>query len=317
MDQTDALHPHAVHKKHFWMFGAGIALVVGGAFVYTGMVIVNLNAEIARLSTDLASTTSVLYGTAGTLSKNISDLNTQAQGISQELSNTKENVASVKDQVGGVQQTLGSVSGTVSTLQKLSTIDGELLKKYSKVYFLNENYTPAHLDKIPQEYVYSNTREELFVTEALPHLLRMLSAAKSNNVTFFVFSGYRSFARQQTLKSSYTFTYGAGTASAFSADQGYSEHQLGTTIDFIKPGFGGELSTNFETTDAFAWLKQNAHRYGFVLSYPKGNSYYVYEPWHWRFVGVRLATYLHDRNMNFYDMDQRDIDTYLAELFDQ
>ncbi len=316
MDQVGAPHPNAVHKKHLWMFGAILAIVVGGAFVFTGVKIVSLNTEIARLTSDIASTTSVLYGTAGTLSKNISDLSTETKGISQDLSNTKENIATVKDQVGGVQQTLGSVSGTVSTLQKLSTIDAELLKKYSKVYFLNENYTPAHLSVLPQDIIYSNTRPESFLTEAAPALVRMMTAAKADGVSMYVFSAFRSFAKQQTLKSQYTFTYGAGTASTFSADQGYSEHQLGTTVDVIAPGLGGELTVAFEKTPAFAWLMANAHKFGFHLSYPRNNTYYVYEPWHWRYVGVKLATYLHEQNLNFYDMDQRTIDTYLANLFD-
>ncbi|MDP2648876.1 MAG: D-alanyl-D-alanine carboxypeptidase family protein, partial [bacterium] len=95
----------------------------------------------------------------------------------------------------------------------------------------------------------------------------------------------------------------------------YSEHQLGTTADFITTGLGGQLD-GFGDTAAYQWLLGNAYRYGFVLSYPKDNGFYIYEPWHWRFVGVKLATYLHNNNMNFYEMDQRDIDAYLADIFD-
>jgi LAS superfamily LD-carboxypeptidase LdcB len=63
-------------------------------------------------------------------------------------------------------------------------------------------------------------------------------------------------------------------------------------------------------------MQNHAYIYGFVLSYPKNNGYYVYEPWHWRFVGVKLATDLHNQGKNFYDMDQRTIDTYLLNIFD-
>jgi D-alanyl-D-alanine carboxypeptidase len=110
-------------------------------------------------------------------------------------------------------------------------------------------------------------------------------------------------------------TYGSG-ANAFSADQGYSEHQLGTTFDFTTEGIGGGLVTSFENTPAFAWLKDNAHKYGFTLSYPKDNAYYVYEPWHWRFVGEDLAEDLHEAGKTFYDWDQREIDKYLIKIFD-
>ncbi|MFH1704471.1 MAG: M15 family metallopeptidase, partial [Patescibacteria group bacterium] len=101
----------------------------------------------------------------------------------------------------------------------------------------------------------------------------------------------------------------------FSADQGYSEHQLGTAVDLITTGLGGKTD-GFENTTAYQWLLSNAYRFGFVLSYPNGNSYYSYEPWHWRFIGVKLATYLHDNKLNFYDADQRSIDTYLINIFD-
>ena len=52
------------------------------------------------------------------------------------------------------------------------------------------------------------------------------------------------------------------------------------------------------------------------MSYPKGNSYYVYEPWHWRFVGKELADDLYDENKKFYELDQREIDEYLLKIFD-
>jgi LAS superfamily LD-carboxypeptidase LdcB len=71
----------------------------------------------------------------------------------------------------------------------------------------------------------------------------------------------------------------------------------------------------FEKSTAYAWLNNNAYQYGFILSYPKDNVYYQYEPWHWRFIGVELATKLHNENRKFSDMDQREIDTYLIKIF--
>ncbi|HEY9584681.1 MAG TPA: M15 family metallopeptidase [Candidatus Paceibacterota bacterium] len=288
-----------------WVALSVVLIIVAGGFVYSYVKITALDKQVLSLSENLASTTATLYGTAGSLSN--------AQN---EIASAKSNIDEVKDKVGGVEQTVGSISGTVSTLQKLSTIDPELLKKYSKVYFLNENYTPAHLKIIPQEYVYSNTVQEQFLEEAWPFLQNLLTAAKADNVAIYVKSGFRSFAEQKKVKSEFTVVYGAGTANSFSADQGYSEHQLGTAVDFITGGFGGELTEDFDTTAAFKWLKDNAYKFGFELSYPEKNAYYTYEPWHWRFVGVKLSTYLHTRGINFYDLDQRDIDTYLVNLLD-
>jgi hypothetical protein len=119
---------------------------------------------------------------------------------------------------------------------------------------------------------------------------------------------------QASLKSAYTTSYGSG-ANKFSADQGYSEHQLGTTLDFNTTKRSSVLS-GFDKTPEYKWLTENAYKYGFVISYPKENKYYIYEPWHWRFVGISLATRIHDDNTYLYALDQRDIDTYLINLFD-
>lgn len=154
-----------------------------------------------------------------------------------------------------------------------------------------------------------------FLKEAYPFLEKMLEEANEEGANLRVISAYRSFDEQMALKSNYTVTYGAGTANQFSADQGYSEHQLGTTLDFGTPEVTGAY-LSFENTDAFKWLNENAHKYGFVLSYPKGNTYYTYEPWHWRFVGEKLAKKIYSEEKYFYEFDQRDIDEYLINLFD-
>lgn len=208
---------------------------------------------------------------------------------------------------------INDISGTVGKLDKLSRTDPELLQKYSKVYFLNENYIPETLSLIPDEFTY-NEQEEYLHAKILPYLEKMVADARDDDVDVFVLSGYRSFDTQAILKSNYRVTYGSG-ANAFSADQGYSEHQLGTTIDFTSISLGGGLG-GFDTTDAFSWLKEHAYKYGFILSYPHSNTYYQYEPWHWRYVGRELARDLHRDEKHFYDLDQRELDVYLVNFFD-
>lgn len=292
-----------------------VFVVLGGVLVYAFMVINSLTKNVSILQSELASTSLLLASNTSKLAENVNDLNNKTAGLSNTINDTKQNIEDVKSQVGGVQQSVGVIGGAVGNLQKLVAVDPEILKKYSKVYFTNENYTPAHLTDVPNEYVYSNTRSERYLSEAWPHLKQMLDDAKSQGNEIFIKSAYRSFAEQKSLKSTYSVIYGAGTANTFSADQGYSEHQLGTAIDVITSGLGGKLE-GFEKTQAFTWMQANAYRYGFVISYPKGNKFYVYEPWHWRFVGVALATHLHNNNQNFYDLDQREIDKYLANVFD-
>jgi len=303
-------------KEAPYIIPAGIVfLVLAGVMAYGFVRITTLTNESARISAELASTTNALIQNTNDLSANITDLRARTIGLSDTLVSTQQHIDAVKTQVGGVEQTVGSISGTVGTLQKLAQIDPELLIKYSKVFFLSDNYKPAHLTDIPSQYLYNEGDNLQFLTEARPFLVSMLDAAKSAGTEIYVKSAFRSFSTQQTLKSAYTVVYGAGTANSFSADQGYSEHQLGTTVDLITTGLGGQLE-GFDNTSAYMWLLNNAYRFGFVLSYPKDNSYYVFEPWHWRFVGVGLATDLHNRNLHFYDLDQREIDTYLANIFD-
>jgi D-alanyl-D-alanine carboxypeptidase len=206
------------------------------------------------------------------------------------------------------------LSSAVDTLETLTQTDPELLKKYSKVYFLNENYSPGGLVEIDRPYVLPQATNRLFLIRAYPYLEKMIKSARDDGVSLLVASAYRSFDTQAALKNGYTVTYGSG-ANKFSADQGYSEHQLGTAADFTSAKLGANFN-GFAKDPAYQWMLKNAYRYGFILSYPEGNAYYVYEPWHWRFVGVALATRLHDEGKNFYDLDQREIDDYLVRLFE-
>ncbi len=225
-----------------------------------------------------------------------------------------EALADEKKRNDAFEEKIQDISGTVGKLDKLSKIDPELLQKYSKVFFLSDNYVPAALTQIPAEWV-ADDKDEYFDKEAYRFLEDLLEDAAEDGVDLKVTSAYRSFGTQAALKSSYTVRYGSG-ANAFSADQGYSEHQLGTALDFTTKEIANGLTTGFASTEAGKWLSENAYRYGFILSYPSGNTYYQYEPWHWRFVGRDLARDLHKDAKDFYDLEQREIDPYLIDLFD-
>lgn len=212
------------------------------------------------------------------------------------------------------KRTVRKLSNTVEDLEKIVATDPELLAKYSKVYFLNENYAPAKLSRIATEFTFQKERTYEVHADTAEFLEDLLTDAKEEGLSLVVASSYRSFSAQAALKSGYRVKFGTG-ANTFSAEQGYSEHQLGTAVDFTTPTVGG-MFVGFDKTDEYAWLTKHAHEYGFILSYPKGNTYYQYEPWHWRFVGTKLAERLHEDDDYFYDLDQRVIDTYLGELFD-
>lgn len=251
-----------------------------------------------------------------------SDLEINLENAQKELAQIKDentglstSLTSEKDRNDNFQKQIGEISSTVGVLEKIKNTDKELLQKYSKVYFLNENYIPSKLSLIDQKFLFNKTKETWIHERVWPHLEDLLQAGAKADINIKIISGYRSFTDQTSLKSTYKTLYGSG-ANAFSADQGYSEHQLGTTVDLDRESSTGNLVTSFGTTKTFTWLTENAYKYGFVLSYPKENKFYQYEPWHWRFVGLELAKKLHNDGKYFYEMDQREIDKYLANFFD-
>ncbi|MDQ5922689.1 MAG: zinc D-Ala-D-Ala carboxypeptidase [Patescibacteria group bacterium] len=241
-------------------------------------------------------------------------LNNKVTELEKAVVDTLAALAEEQENNSALRQRFYDIRDTVGELEKLSTTDKELLMKYSKVYFLNEHYVPLKISEIGEDYRTSKSTNYQIHSEVLPNLENLIEEGREDGVNILVQSAYRSFSTQSQLKSAYTVTYGTTTANRFSADQGYSEHQLGTTVDFTS-GTTGTLE-GFDKTPEYAWLLENAHRYGFILSYPAGNAYYKFEPWHWRFVGIDLARDLKREEMNFYDMDQRVIDTYLTKIFD-
>ena len=88
--------------------------------------------------------------------------------------------------------------------------------------------------------------------------------------------------------------------STYSARPGESEHQTGLCVDFTDPAIGGKVDESFAETPAADWLARNAHKYGFILRYPKEKediTGYTYEAWHYRFVGVRAATEMYKNGL--------------------
>lgn len=280
-----------------------------------------LATTITNFEAELASTTEAATLAAASSSAAIAEKNATIQDLADKLDLTEEELDDVekdykkeKKKNDDFEDEYREVINTVYDLEKLSKTDEELLQKYSKVSFLNEHFVPENLKQIDDEWKYTESKDLDLHAKAMPFFEDMVEDAKDDGIDLWVVSAYRSFGTQAALKSSYTITYGSG-ANAFSADQGFSEHQLGTTIDFTTSGIGGGLE-GFGETEAYDWLLDNAYKYGFVLSYPPNNAYYVFEPWHWRFVGTELAKDLHKADAYFYDWDQRKIDEYLLNIFD-
>lgn len=210
-----------------------------------------------------------------------------------------------------------------------SILTTDLNKDYlllaNKDHALGEDYVPADLKLLTcatfgDKDIKLNGR----AAEALDLMLQEMRAAGVTDV--LVTSAYRSYEYQRLLFNHYLVKEQSGISSdaiacfgkdyiqkhyydkgvealnaadarqvvlSYSAYPGTSEHQTGLCVDFITSTMDGNLTTDFALTPAFAWLRQNAYRFGFILRYPEGKegvTGYTYEPWHYRFVGREAAT---------------------------
>jgi len=130
--------------------------------------------------------------------------------------------------------------------------------------------------------------------EARAQLNSFVASAKASGHLAKMFSGYRSYSYQTTLHNRYVANDGRASAETYSARPGFSEHQTGLVFDIGVAGM--TTSRSIGTHPGGIWMTQNAHRFGFVLSYPEGKDNitgYTYEPWHFRYIGTDMATKLY------------------------
>jgi D-alanyl-D-alanine carboxypeptidase len=175
-------------------------------------------------------------------------------------------------------------------------------------YGLSRDYEPADLvplaDYLPVGVTLGYPTELRAV--AVAPLVAIIVDMQAAGLQPQVISGYRSYSAQAIAWNKWQEAY-PDWASIISAPPGFSEHQLGTVVDFGSPELeeiiGQEdiqFHTYFYKTSEGKWLQENAHRYGFTMSYPE-EAYeltgFAYEPWHYRYVGVEMASRLRDEGM--------------------
>ena len=176
-----------------------------------------------------------------------------------------------------------------------------------------------HTNKMPDDYTF-DTKEcgsatavnKTLQTVACDAFLSMQKAAAADGVTVWMQSGYRSVKYQTSLyerKTKYYLDKGYDNATAKEKaaavvnPPGYSEHNCGLAADLNSPEHTG-LDEGFEKTAAFRWLCEHAGDYGFILRYPKDaedKTEIIYEPWHWRYVGVENAAKINASGLCFED----------------
>lgn len=126
---------------------------------------------------------------------------------------------------------------------------------------------------------------------------KMKSDASKEGFNLYIGSGYRSYWDQQYIYNNYVKRDGQAQADTYSARAGHSEHQSGLAFDVCETGTKACISSGFDDTAPAKWMSDNCYKYGLILRYPKGKDSltgYMYESWHFRYVGVNLATKLYN-----------------------
>ena len=168
-----------------------------------------------------------------------------------------------------------------------------MLIQIDKKHCLAPEYAPQDLVGVLSYGISANSSFRLRKI-AMPELVEMVTAAQKEGIELKVISAYRSYADQQRIYSSWVAQLGAKEASRQSAPPGCSQHELGTAVDF------NELNDSFANTPTGIWLSKNAWQFGWVISYPLNSENitgYVYEPWHYRYIGKVNAKELEESGL--------------------
>jgi D-alanyl-D-alanine carboxypeptidase len=128
--------------------------------------------------------------------------------------------------------------------------------------------------------------------DTIQNLKAMFNTAKDEGVTLIIASAYRSYDYQNKIFSALAASVGTDKANQSIALPGQSEHQTGLALDIASSSSTCYIETCFSDTSAGQWLAQNSYKFGFILRYPEDKeklTQYIYEPWHFRYVGKDLA----------------------------
>lgn len=172
----------------------------------------------------------------------------------------------------------------------------------NKEYRLEEDYIPYDLVKIKLEFAnnYKYLRKE-----ACESFIKMSKQAKKHNLSIIGVSAFRSYKYQDNLYNYYVQEKGIKYADSASARPGHSEHQTGLALDVM--GSNNDYNL-FGETNEFKWMIKNAYKYGFILRYPKNKEHitgFKYEPWHWRYVGIKVAKIIHNNNITLEEYQKK------------
>ena len=167
-------------------------------------------------------------------------------------------------------------------------------------YRLSRDFTPRDLSPVNVESMHAHGGAHQLRETAARAAEQMFQAAAGDGMFLIATSGFRSYESQTMFHNNAIRDFGLIEARRRSAPPGHSEHQLGLALDLSTHELGGDLRQIFIETPQGMWVTQNAHRFGFILSYPynrEADTGIMYEPWHIRYVGIEVATEIFNNNL--------------------
>ena len=174
------------------------------------------------------------------------------------------------------------------TNTKEANVDEGIKMLVNKFHYLKDDYLPDDIVPISNWYAYDG---HSIKKEVYDKYVSMWKAANEQGLRLLVNSSYRTFEDQQNEYDMSNDDY--------ASRPGFSEHQTGLALDIVTDNI---IGNEFENTEEFKWLQENAHLYGFILRYPKDKEYitgYNYESWHYRYVGKELATKVKESGLTY------------------
>lgn len=172
----------------------------------------------------------------------------------------------------------------------------------NKERYLPNNYIPEDLSYVEVKNVCPNDDARKLRREAANFLKELFNEASSIGLKLYACSGYRSYERQKQIFEEYSEIDGEEETNRFSAKPGTSEHQTGLCMDVTCESVNFELSSSFEDTEEGKFILLHAHKYGFIIRYPKGKESitgYIYEPWHIRYLGIETAIKVNESGLTY------------------
>lgn len=169
-----------------------------------------------------------------------------------------------------------------------------LVNKYNS---LSKDYEVEDLKTISKTYSYGDNKK--LNKEAYDAFISLADDAKKEGYTILIVSSYRTYQDQEDVWKDYKASFGTKKADAYAARAGSSEHETGLAIDVADYN---DKNDKFEATESFKWMQTNAHKYGYILRYPKGKENitgYSYEAWHYRYVGIDTATKVYNEGITY------------------